>query len=117
MARRKKELAKVGTAYVLCFDPPYRHAAHYIGWTPRVEDRAREHMCGTGANLVAVATNAGCSFTLTREWPGVTRAFERSLKQQGGARRICPRCNPRPRAVAAAVARDVARREELGLAS
>ena len=117
MARRtKQDPRKLGTAYVLCFDPPYKHAGHYIGWTPHVEDRARSHMSGTGANLVAVQVNAGGHFDLTREWPGVTRRFERELKNQGGARRICPRCNPSPRAVTAALVRDRTRREELGLA-
>lgn len=114
--RRRRRDVKLGTAYLLCFDPPYKHAAHYIGWTElELDDRLRKHLCGTGSNLVRVQVNAGGACELVKEWRQVTREFERSLKRQGGARRICPRCNPRPRIVAAAAKRDRARAEELGL--
>jgi hypothetical protein len=39
-----------------------------------------------------VITQAGITFRLARVWPGVTRARERQLKQQGGASRRCPIC-------------------------
>jgi hypothetical protein len=55
-------------------------------------NRLGEHAAGRGARLVEVITQAGISFRLARTWPGVTRARERQLKQQGGASRRCPIC-------------------------
>jgi hypothetical protein len=43
-----------------------------------------------------VITQAGISFRVARLWPGVTRARERQLKQQGGASRRCPICLDQP---------------------
>ncbi len=55
-------------------------------------NRLGEHAAGRGARLVEVITQAGISFRLARTWPGVTRARERQLKNQGGASRRCPIC-------------------------
>lgn len=39
-----------GTVYLLHFDRPYRHARHYLGWTPRaVSERVADHATGNGA--------------------------------------------------------------------
>lgn len=83
-----------GTVYLLHFEPAYKHARHYLGFTPGdVEDRVRDHVCGRGARLVEVAVNAGCSIQLARTWTG-GRTTERQLKRIGGASRICPICSP-----------------------
>lgn len=83
-----------GTVYLLHFDRPYRHAAHYIGWTQDLEARLREHQCGTGARLVEVAVNAGISFELARTWPG-DRFLERRIKNLKSGRSVCPICAPK----------------------
>jgi hypothetical protein len=81
-----------GTVYLLHFSAPYRHAAHYIGWTAGpVQDRLRQHQSGTGARLIEVITNAGLTFDLARTWSG-GRTLERGKKRQGGAGALCPLC-------------------------
>jgi predicted GIY-YIG superfamily endonuclease len=82
-----------GTIYLLHFNRPYKHAAHYIGYTRDLSARLESHANGTGARLVEVITQAGITFQLARTWQG-TRKTERSLKNRGGAKRICPLCNP-----------------------
>jgi hypothetical protein len=83
--------------YLLHFDQPYKHARHYIGWTPgSVPKRLRLHRAGRGARLLAVIKAAGIGFDLARIWPG-GRARERQIKRQGGASRCCPLCGVRPR--------------------
>ena len=89
----------LGTVYLLHFDQRYEHAGHYTGFAESsgaegsgLLHRLGEHQAGRGARLVEVITQAGISFRLARIWPGVTRARERQLKQQGGASRRCPIC-------------------------
>jgi hypothetical protein len=89
----------LGTVYLLHFDQRYEHAGHYTGFAESsgaegsgLLKRLGEHAAGRGARLVEVITQAGISFRLARTWPGVTRARERQLKQQGGASRRCPIC-------------------------
>ncbi len=84
----------LGTVYLLHFDQRYEHAGHYTGFAEGsgLLKRLGEHAAGRGARLVEVITQAGISFHLARTWPGVTRARERQLKQQGGASRRCPIC-------------------------
>lgn len=75
--------------YLLHFSAPYRHAAHYLGWTPGpLEDRLRIHQCGQGARLMEVVSNAGITFELAR----VTRTQERARKHAGGLGQYCPLC-------------------------
>lgn len=85
-----------GTIYLLHFDRPYEHAAHYTGWALDLDARLAEHAAGTGARLMTVIKDAGIGFTLARTWPG-TRGRERQLKNQGGASRRCPLCGIEPR--------------------
>ncbi|MGP4105307.1 hypothetical protein [Nonomuraea sp. KM90] len=86
-----------GTVYLLHFDQPYKHARHYIGWTPGdLNRRLRQHRNGTGARLLQVITAAGIGFALARTWNG-GRNLERSLKRRGGASRACPLCGVTPR--------------------
>jgi hypothetical protein len=88
----------LGTVYLLHFDQRYEHAGHYTGFAEGsgLLKRLGEHAAGRGARLVEVITQAGISFRLARIWPGVTRARERQLKQQGGASRRCPICLDQP---------------------
>lgn len=86
-----------GTVYLLHFDRPYKHARHYIGWTPGdLNRRLRQHRNGTGARLMQVITAAGIDFVVARVWDG-GRNLERSLKNRGGASRACPLCGVTPR--------------------
>lgn len=85
---------KRGTIYLLHFDQPYKHAKHYIGWTTNLSERLADHMLGLSESgrLMAVIKEAGIGFSLARIWTEATRDFERSLKNRGGASRICPMC-------------------------
>ncbi|MFI7126057.1 hypothetical protein ACIBQ1_10215 [Nonomuraea sp. NPDC050153] len=86
-----------GTVYLLHFDRPYKHARHYIGWTPGdLNRRLHQHRNGTGARLMQVITAAGIDFVVARIWDG-GRNLERSLKNRGGASRSCPLCGVTPR--------------------
>lgn len=84
------------TVYVLHFDPPYRHAGHYIGYTPdkTAERRVREHIEGlaAGSPLVKAAVAAGSTITLAHEYPGAERDFEAWLKARRDVRRWCQCC-------------------------
>lgn len=84
--------------YLLHFDPPYRHARHYLGFTTGdVFERIHEHRhCPSKASpLVQAALGAGSTVVLARVWQGGTRTQERRLKRQGGASRHCPFCRVR----------------------
>lgn len=88
----KDRFAVLGTLYVLHFEPAYKHARHYLGWTEGdVHARLADHLSGRGANLVRVAINAGCAVTLICTFPG-TRYDERRLKNRGGSARVCTAC-------------------------
>jgi len=80
--------------YLLHFDPPYKHAAHYLGATTLRDLRPRldAHRRGTGAKLTAAAIAAGCTLTLVRTWPDGDFDLERRIKRQGSLRRVCPAC-------------------------
>lgn len=86
MARRQPGV------YLFHFSPRYKHAGHYIGYADHLPARIAEQLAGKGANLVQVALRNGCILTLARTWAGQGRKFERSLKNRGGAARICPIC-------------------------
>jgi hypothetical protein len=85
-----------GTVYLIHFDRPYRHAAHYLGFVAGGESdvaaRLDRHRAGDGARLMAVVTAAGIGWRLARTWPGYTRRDERKLKCRKGAGRMCPVC-------------------------
>ena len=84
-----------GGCYLLHFDRPYRHAAHYTGWSIDIVERIRRHREGNGARLVEVVTQAGIDFVVARVWIGADRVKERRLKRSGGASRYCPVCKSR----------------------
>jgi predicted GIY-YIG superfamily endonuclease len=87
----------LGSAYLLHFDKPYQHASHYLGWSSNLPVRLAAHESGRGARLTEVVAEAGIRWVLTRTWPGVSRDFERALKNQGGASRRCPGCGVVPK--------------------
>jgi predicted GIY-YIG superfamily endonuclease len=92
--------------YLVEISPPFRHAAHYLGFTSDLPRRWAEHRAGQGARLLSAAVAAGCRLELVRVWYGSqARALEQQLKQRRkpgstrcGARtslrRLCPQCNP-----------------------
>lgn len=83
-------MTREGTVYLLCFDQPFGHARHYLGWASDLQGRLRHHEAGTGANLLRHARAAGVTWRLVRTWPG-DRHLERRLHNGGHARR-CPAC-------------------------
>jgi predicted GIY-YIG superfamily endonuclease len=89
--------ALTGTVYLLHFTQPYKHAAHYLGFTTDLVGRLTDHAAGQGARLTRVVKDAGIGWSLTRVWAEVTRSDERRLKNQHGAGRFCPACGARPR--------------------
>lgn len=88
-----------GRLYLLHFDTPYRHAAHYLGYAGEgIRRRLDEHRAGRGARLTQVVRSAGIGWTVARMWKG-TRKDERRLKQWNGLAQVCPLCRPNPRPV------------------
>ncbi len=86
-----------GTIYLLHFDPRYRHAGHYLGWTGNgVGDRIGQHLAGRGSPLVAAAVGAGSRVELVATWAG-DRNDERRIKRTGAVGRYCPACHEDPR--------------------
>jgi hypothetical protein len=83
-----------GGVYLLHFEQRYEHAGHYTGHAHDFGIRVAEQASGDGraARLLQVITQAGIGFRLARTWPGASKAYERSLKNSGGASRYCPIC-------------------------
>jgi hypothetical protein len=84
------------TIYLLHFDPPYKHASHYLGISSTPARRLRDHLNGnTNAHpLVRAALDAGSTVTIARLWTDATRAQERRMHRWGMNPRLCPICNP-----------------------
>ncbi len=92
-----RDVGVAGTIYLLHFDPPYQHAAHYLGWTrARTKEgvlrRVLRHLRGNGSPLVRAAVRAGCTVQLVRVWRNADRYEERRLKGHASTR-YCPICN------------------------
>lgn len=81
-----------GTVYLIHLDEPMAHAQHYIGWSQWLRQRIEHHRKGTGANFLKHVVKAGINFKVVRKWKGKDRNFERQLKNQKNARRLCPVC-------------------------
>ena len=86
-----------GNVYLLHFDPPYKHAQHYIGWTSKdVDERLLRHVKQgknpRGSKLVYHAVKAGCKITISKVWKDKDRDFERKLKNRKNSRRLCNIC-------------------------
>ena len=90
-----------GSVYLVCFDGvlgdlanPKGRAGHYLGWADDVGARMAEHRAGRGARILAACVDRGIAFDVVRTWVDVDRNFERRLKRQHNAWRLCPRCRP-----------------------
>jgi hypothetical protein len=60
-----------GTVYVLHFEPAYKHAGHYVGWTEGdVCERIAVHLQGCGSPLVRAAVAAGVDVQLAATYEG-----------------------------------------------
>lgn len=86
--------------YLIHFAQPYKHAAHYLGFTPgstraAVRRRVGKHRKGTGARLTAVVAEAGIEMVVARVWLDGTRADERRLKRWHKSAQLCPVCRAR----------------------
>lgn len=68
-------------------------ARHYIGFSEDIEARLEEHRRGNGSAFMAAVSQRGIEWTLARVWPGQGRDWERHLKRQKHAARLCPICN------------------------
>lgn len=84
-----------GYVYLLHFDEPLHHAKHYIGWTKDLCQRMREHEKGLGARILDYIRSQGKGWVLARVWSGVSKNWERKLKNLKKATYYCPICNPR----------------------
>jgi len=82
-----------GTVYVLHFEPGYKHAQHYIGWTAGddVSARLQVHLQGHGSPLVRAAVEAGVQVHLAATYPG-TRYLQRRLKRWHKTGQLCAIC-------------------------
>jgi predicted GIY-YIG superfamily endonuclease len=81
-----------GTVYVLHFDPPYKHAGHYVGWTEGdVAERLAVHLQGRGSPLIRAAVAAGVDVQLAATYEG-TRYLERRMKRWHHTSRFCAIC-------------------------
>jgi hypothetical protein len=59
-----------GTVYVLHFEPAYKHARHYIGWTADdVTARLAVHLQGRGSPLIRAAVGAGVEIQIAATYP------------------------------------------------
>jgi predicted GIY-YIG superfamily endonuclease len=84
-----------GTVYVLHFEPAYKHARHYVGWTEGdVVRRVAVHLRGRGSPLVRAAVEAGVDVQLAATYEG-TRYLERRLKSWHNTGRFCAICRER----------------------
>lgn len=83
-----------GTVYLICFDTPFGHAKHYMGWTRDVGARIAKHRSGHGARLMQLVQKAGIKWRVTRIWRDRCKSYESYLKTHRVKKKICPRCNP-----------------------
>lgn len=81
-----------GTVYLIHFRKPYQHARHYMGYSENLDKRLTDHLCGMGARLMEVVTNAGIEWKVSRTWPG-DRKLERQLKNRKEVPALCPVCS------------------------
>ena len=87
-----KSHAHFTTVYLIHFNKAYRHARHYIGFTTNLDKRITDHLCGMGARLMEVITDAGIEWRVARTWEG-DRKLERRLKEWHNAALLCPLCS------------------------
>jgi len=79
--------------YLLCLDPPYKHARHYAGYARVLPVRLAQHGTSNGARLLEVQRQAGGSWHIARTWPGGYWE-EQGIKQWRQGPMLCPDCTP-----------------------
>lgn len=78
--------------YLICFDRPYKHARHYLGWAKNIRQRISEHRNGTGGRLLAVINEAGIEWKVVRVWKDADRSVESRFKHSHDRVSLCPVC-------------------------
>ncbi len=84
--------------YLLHFDPPYRHARHYLGYaigTGRGEKYAKDQARGKaiGAHELVMAAQANeCEIVVADVLVGEGRATQRRMRGAGSLSRFCRVC-------------------------
>jgi predicted GIY-YIG superfamily endonuclease len=81
--------------YLLHFDPRYRHAGHYLGYTEDLPKRFAMHLQGKGSPLVKAAVNHGSRIILVRIWAEDGNAEQEIKRVVRSGVRLCPVCNDR----------------------
>lgn len=87
--------------YLLHFDPPYRHARHYLGYavgTGRGASYARAQARGKalGAHELVMAAQANlCEISVVDVLVGEGRATQRRMRANGSLSRFCSICRDR----------------------
>lgn len=69
-------------------------ASHYIGYAENIDERLEQHRKGNGSAFMTAVAKKGIRWDVARIWPGENRDWERRLKNQKNAARLCPICNP-----------------------
>jgi hypothetical protein len=92
------------SVYLLHFEPRFKHAGHYIGFSTNgdPEIRINKHLrsLSKGSPLVKAALSAGCTVTVAYVWNGAAdRHFERSLKTRKDVCKWCPICGRKRRPI------------------
>lgn len=84
--------------YLLHFDPPYKHARHYLGYAVGL-GRGRKYASdqadglAIGAHeLVMAAQWGGCEITVADVLYGEGRDTQRRMRRNGSLSRFCPVC-------------------------
>jgi predicted GIY-YIG superfamily endonuclease len=85
--------------YLLHFDPRYRHAGHYLGYTQELPKRFGLHLQGKGSPLVKAAINNGSQIVLVRIWAEDGNAEQEIKRVIGSRAKLCPLCNPKAKDV------------------
>lgn len=86
--------------YLCCFERPYCHARHYLGFVDiarrdpetALATRIDFHRRGQGSRLLRAVTSAGIGFEVVRIWNPASRSHERRLKGHSSTR-LCPVCS------------------------
>jgi predicted GIY-YIG superfamily endonuclease len=88
----------MGYCYLIHLDTPLSEnhtARHYLGYCRHVPSRMEAHRTGRGARFMQVVRERGIAWSIARIWPG-DRTYERKLKNQKNAARLCPLCKRMP---------------------
>lgn len=67
---------------------------HYIGFAEDIDRRIEAHRKGNGSALMKVVAERKIGWVVARIWLGKDKKWERHLKRQKNAPRLCPICNP-----------------------